>query len=55
MARRHDRRRILQAQLAGSRQRLADLHAQGNAIPEEIEDVEAHIAALEARLGLHTT
>ena len=55
MTRRNDKRRILHAQLAGSRQRLADLRARGNAVPEEIEDVEAHIAALEARLGLHTT
>ncbi len=55
MARRNDRRRILEARLAGSRRRLADLRSRGNAIPEEIEDVEAHIAALEARLGLHPT
>ena len=50
MARSHDKRRVLEAQLAGSRRRLVDLHAR-KACVEEIEDVEAHIAALEARLG----
>lgn len=51
MARRNDKRRILEAQLVGSRQRLADLLAR-NALAEEIEDVECHIAALESRLSI---